>query len=262
MKKNNQFIFIQALNKVVKLCRSKSELLNDIKFIALLGSVKDNEAVENYSDLDILFILESNQSGLIKKNVLEKLKTICEIVSKEYNIKISILPHSIYDFKTYVDFEYLTHYSWGKVFYGSATDFKRFFRKILKLKMTDEKQNAKVILFNLIHARFNFVRKYVSWNKYNTTDYHRALLKLCIDNIFEICDWCLIYNNYWAKTKKEIVYKFNEQFGDKIAFNNIPQWAYFLRKNWNTLKIDKNIKDFCSNTTDFIQNCVKIINHL
>jgi len=233
----NSLKYKKVFEEVVKLTTRDETIKKYIQFIVLLGSVKYGEEVENYSDLDILFILKSNNFGAIEKKVLDRLKKINEKLSKKNNIEISLLPHTIFDFREYVDFNYLIHYSWGKVVYGDHECFNKLFKEIIKEKYTDQKRKE-LIYYNLIHARFNLFRKYLSWNENNKDNYSLTILKLFIDNIIEICDWALVFKNIFKKNKKDIANKFIEEYPN-IKRRNIILKALEIRYLWNTKKINE-----------------------
>ncbi|MCK5026852.1 MAG: hypothetical protein KAS07_00385 [Candidatus Pacebacteria bacterium] len=245
------------LKEISTSCLSNNAIKSNLLFISLLGSTRTHEEVESYSDLDILFILNSNESGAIDQVVLRAFKKMAQDLSKKYSLEISFLTHTIFDFEEYVDFNYLIHYSWGEVLYGDSTEYKVLFQEIIGSKYSDERRRD-LIYYNLIHARFNLIRKYVSWNKFNTVDYKKNILKLIIDLIIEICDWSLVYKNIFKETKKEILKEFNSNF--KLKNGHIPQQAYEIRSKWKDLSFEEDTLDkFIEESILFTQELIEMI---
>lgn len=248
----------ELINDILKSCRGNKYIQGDLIYVALLGSTRTNEEVENYSDLDILLVLKSNRSGTIKKETIGELKKISEQLSGRYSIEISLLPHTIFDFEQYVDFNYLIHYSWGEVLFGDKEKFKKLFKKIIDKKYSD-KVRKDLIYYNLIHARFNLIRKYVSWNSFNKTNYKRDILKLIIDLIIEICDWALVYKNIFKEKKINILEEFDKSF-ILDTYNYIPKQAYKIRSDWSNYKFDETELDkFITESILFVQELIDVI---
>lgn len=233
--------FTKALILSVSLCLKDKDIFDHIEYIALLGSVSEKEEIENYSDLDILFIIKSDCYGKIDRNILGKLKKAHAKVSRKYKIQISFLTHTKFEFQNYVDFEYLYHYSLGKVYYGDAEKFKNIFKEIIKNRWSSSTRRKNLIFYNVIHARFNLFRKFVSTNEYNDKNHYKFLLKLFIDKILEIADWCLIYNNLFEENKISIIKAFQDRF-PKIRHGQVLDIAYKYRKKWNSLNNEKDKK--------------------
>lgn len=249
---------LQITERIVKECIENSEIKDELLFISLLGSSQTNEAVEGYSDLDILLVLKSNESGAIKESTLLELKRLSQKVSSDDNIEVSLLTHTVFDFEEYVDIEYLIHYSWGEVLFGSAKEYKKLFDTIVKKKYS-EKNRKELTYYNLIHARFNLIRQYVSWNKFNKEKYTQAILKLIIDKIIEICDWALVYRGIFKKTKKEVLEDFNNNFRIE-KYSHIPNQAFEIRANWNSYDYtEKELYKFIDESILFVQELVRVV---
>lgn len=247
-----------ALSETLDIIQKNPLLHGKIQFIALLGSVDDEEAVSNYSDLDILLILKSDNYGYIELSVLNTLKEISEKITTKYSLELSLLCHTIFDFEEYVDFNYLIHYSWGRVLVGNSDHFKQIFKKIIERKYSDRNRKD-LIYYNIIHARFNLLRKYASWNGTTKSDYKKFVTKLTINNILEITDWALVYKNIYSKTKKEICSNFKIQFPD-IRHATIPKEALEIRSLWNTYDFSSSQLDiFLEDAIEFVQEIVKYI---
>jgi predicted nucleotidyltransferase len=243
-------IFLKTFNQFIRRSISDVELKQFIEIIALVGSVRTKEAIYSYSDLDILLLIKSNQRGTINFNIINKLKKIVKDLSKLYNVKISLLTHTFNDLEYYVDPEYLIHYSWGRVVYTQGKNLKQEIRKILKNRNYTQKDFQKLIIYNVRHGRFNIIRKFASLNEYNITNYYKSLGKELIDYIFELCEWSLIYNNKWPRTKKKMIEQFSTNY-NKVVDISILKQAEFLRNQW--LKIDsKALKYFIPSAIKFI----------
>lgn len=242
--------------EVVGLSKNNKIINPHIKYIVLLGSVLRNEAVENYSDLDILFIIDSNKSGTMPLKVLKELKKMGNEASRRNNIELSLLPHTIFDLKEYVDFNYLIHYSWGKVVYGNKNNFKKLFKDIIIEKYSNQKRKD-LIYYNLIHARFNLLRKYISWNKNNKQNYKQFIIKLFINNIIEICDWALVYRNIFRKSKKDMVSSFMKEYS-KLKYKNVAKNAIEIRFKWNRQSLsEKKLNEFLKESILLIEEIIK-----
>lgn len=243
--------FVGSLNK----CQV---LLKEVKYVALLGSASSGEEISNYSDIDILLVFKSDRYGCIKSRALEKLRGIAELVSRGAAMPLSILTHTVREFEIYVDFEYLKHYSFGKVLYGSQCGYDRMFRSIIQQKNLSPQDLHIFILKNLYHARFNLFRKYVSYNEFNTSGYVQTILKLFIDNTIEICDWALISKGYWATRKSEIVKKFMALFPN-VKQGCVPASALKIRNSWGRPMSIKSADKFLKNTVQFINGTIEAV---
>lgn len=215
-------IFLIVFNNCINAIKKDKIIMKQIELIALLGSVRENECIFGYSDLDILIILKSNKYGTFKKNVILQLKEIIKKNSKNHQIKISFLTHTFDDFKNYVDIEYLYHYSWGEVVYSKEKSLKKEIEFIMNSKggFTSIKP---LMIYNLRHARFNILREYISLNSYNTSNYFKNFGWKIIDKIFEISDWVLIYDEIWSKNKQEIVFNIKKLYSNKLNINTLEK---------------------------------------
>ncbi|MBI2065533.1 MAG: nucleotidyltransferase domain-containing protein [Candidatus Zambryskibacteria bacterium] len=246
------------LKKIIREYFKNKVIKKELLFVSLLGSFQTGEAINSYSDLDILLILKSDKFGVVKNPILYRLKDLSKNISKKYNIEISLLTHTIFDFEQYVDFNYLIHYSWGDVLFGSKASYQKLFTNIINKKYS-AKFRKDLMYYNLVHARFNLIRQYVSWNKFNKANYEIVILKLIIDKIIEICDWALVYKNIFKKTKKEVLDEFNKKY-DLEKYGHIPEQAYSIRSNWNPNDLNKKeINVFIDESILFVQELVKII---
>ncbi len=255
MKRVTKSVYNSALKDIIKILRAKPELLDDCRFVALLGSVREGEHILAYSDLDILFILKSNSSGSLNPKILLALQKICGVLSKKYPIKISFLTHTEKEFKEYVDYEYLVHYSWGKVLFGDGKLYSGFFQRHLHLKKPVKRELLRQMYNAILHARFNLIRRYVSLNIFNTKRYKRELLKLFIDNLIEIADWRLIAEGIWSTSKRQIMKEIEKT--SKSSSRYILYKAYKYRKNWNNKLAIRSVDDeFFVRSIDFINDCV------
>lgn len=222
----------EAYEKIEKSIKSDKELFRDIKIIALLGSASDKEESEGWSDLDILIVLAANPSGEININKLNKMKTIAEKISSQYVFPISLLPHTENDFKNYVCFEYLRHYSFGKVTYAQDSSLKNVIENILRQRNVSEKERRSYCLYHLRHIRFNYLRKYISLNNFNTKNAEKELSKLLIDKVIKVTDLALNYSGLWPKNKREIIILAEEKLNISNRQLLVLKKAFSIRKNW------------------------------
>jgi len=250
-------MFLKVFNDCVATIKKNKILIKQIELIALLGSVRENEAILNYSDLDILIILKSNKYGTFNKSVTPNLKRIASKFSKKSTIKISFLTHTFDDFKNYVDVEYLAHYSWGNVVYSKGKFLKKEIDEIIKNRGgLKKKATQSLMLYNLRHARFNVLREYISLNDDVIPNYDRSFAQKIVDKIFEISDWVLIYDGIWSKNKHEIVVNINKLYKNKLNTEALDA-AYLMRKNWNEVS-DSKLKNLMQDIIDYIINIIEL----
>ncbi|MEI7792179.1 MAG: nucleotidyltransferase domain-containing protein [Candidatus Berkelbacteria bacterium] len=210
-----------------------ADLKSEIKLVALLGSTADGEAVPHYSDVDLLVIPNNDDNGRINHDVIVKLKAIATHVSSVNEVKLSILTFTIDDLETFVDEEFLTHFSWRKTTYSKNDDtIQSICNSILaKRKVTAEKMQA-LVVNDLRKMRFDLIRKYISQNEFNSSGYIRAFGREFIDKLFEISDRALIFDGIWSKTKKEVMENIVSNYKDKFD-TTAMQEVYAMRSGWN-----------------------------
>ncbi len=243
-------LFLKAFNHCLKEIKKDKELLKNIEYIGLLGSVREAEAILKYSDLDILIILKTGKNGYIDFPVIESLNKINIKISKKYkDIPISFLTHSFFDFEKYVVFDYLIHYSWADIVFGNKNTFKSRINKIISSKKPSKKNIRGLVGEYLLHSRFNLFRKLASCKK------DKNQIKLILDNIIEICNYQLISNNIFLDKKRDITQEFEKEFPN-IEPKGFAKKSYELRKNWNKEKIPQN---FIKESIIFVNNCVNNI---
>lgn len=240
------------LKEIVSAIKNDSILENNVINAALLGSFRTKEVAEKYSDLDILLILKSNRFGEIDLKVISDLKSLAEKLRK-HGIEISFLSHTIFEFENYVDANYLIHYSWGDVFYGNKKNFSTLFNKIIKTKNFDDRERKQLIKYNIAHARFNLLRKYISWTDFSR-DGLKKLLKLYIDGTIEICDWALVYKNIFLQRKREMLKRFSAEYKDWEDVRLLDE-IIGAREGLAGTKIDKR------SANAFIQKLIKLIDY-
>lgn len=218
--------------KVEDLIKKDSYLINDVILIALLGSAADKEESSVWSDLDILVVLKTNQGGSISIENYTKLRQMAEKVSKDVDFPVSILPHSLDDFKNYVAFEYLKHYSLGECTYPSPDKLQEVISSVLEKRNVSNEVRQNYCLYHLRHIRFNLMRKYASINKHNNSEPNKEFLKLLIDKMIKVTDLALNFNDYWPKTKQGIY----ETSKEKLNYNNeVLGTALELRHDWGNV---------------------------
>jgi predicted nucleotidyltransferase len=233
-------IFLDALEDSKKELFADKELLADIELITLLGSVADGDAVEVYSDLDILIMIKTNNFGTYSLDTVNKLRLIVEKLSAQHNVRISFMTFTRFDLDNWVDAEFLTHFSWGRTIYANGPDLRQISEEILKkrnIKQDPQKEMRSIVISGMNHLRFDLSKKYIYKNKHNTTNYIRDFGRDFIDKMFEVCDWYLIYENIWSKNKREItenICRFLDQDDSQVI-----KKAYDIRENWNFISDDE-----------------------
>ncbi|OGM94988.1 hypothetical protein A2524_02765 [Candidatus Wolfebacteria bacterium RIFOXYD12_FULL_48_21] len=243
------------IDQIIKDLRSSinDAALDDIEFLALLGSYRENEAIAGYSDCDFLFLLKADQYGNISNKTLESLKEIALGLSARYAIVFSFLTHTEFDLREYVDIEYLEHYSWGNVLIGEESEYQKLFITILAGKDTAESARKALMYYNVIHARFNILRKYVSINRYNSKKAEKDIAALLVDKVIEIIDWILIYDGDYFGTKQEIVDQFKLRYEDidRSTLNSILPLRSELGGDMEMQKLN-----------NFNRNAIELLNQL
>lgn len=247
--------FKKAYSDIEKKIKADKELISSIKILGLLGSVADEEGSSSWSDLDVLVVLKTNKLGSISSIVLNKLKKISEKVSERYSFPISILPHTEDDFRNYVCFEYLRHYSEGKITYPTQSSLKKVIFKLLDNRKTSERVRRSYCLYHLRHIRFNFIRKYISVNKYNSKEPSKQICKLLIDKMIKVTDLALNYHDIWPIRKQDILNEANKNLS--IDTSELKE-ALGLRTKW-TKVTEIDAKNFLSNGIRYLHRVIENI---
>ncbi|PIS14548.1 hypothetical protein COT64_02065 [Candidatus Shapirobacteria bacterium CG09_land_8_20_14_0_10_39_12] len=242
--------FNLAYSKIEQKIKSNKRLFKSVKIIALLGSVPCGEKSNQWSDLDVLVVINSTPSGNIPFGHLQTLKNITKEVSSNYSFPISIFPHTIDDFKKYVCFEYLIHYSSGYCTYPNSKALKNIIKQILKSRNVSEKIRKGYCIYHLRHIRFNLLRKYISLNEYNSKDCNTKFLKLLIDKMIKVTDLALNYSDIWPRNKREILEKAKKNLTFDVSILND---ALKMRTNWASIT-DKDAKKFISRGILYLYN--------
>lgn len=198
-----------------------------LAFAGLLGSTAAEEAVEYYSDLDILLVLDTDRTGNIDLKVIRELQTLAETLQPQYpSIQISLLTHSWNDFQNYVNFEYLKHYSCAEIgFERTKGEFDSRLGK--EYERADGKQSDVVIRYctnQLRMFRFNVLRKCASPIE------KKSLTKYLIDSLFEVLDFASIAEDQWVDSKHGLIEQI-ESLYPKID-SSPARIAYNVRANW------------------------------
>ncbi|XOB46466.1 MAG: hypothetical protein ACKKMV_03380 [Candidatus Nealsonbacteria bacterium] len=150
-------------------------------------------------------------------------------------MNLSILTFTRDDLETHIDKEFLTHFSFRNTIYAASGEtLEKICKDILLKRGCSKKEIRELIIRKSRWVRFNITRKYISKNKYNTKNYVREYGRELVDRIFQISDWCLIYDNIWSKTKKEIKDNIVSRYKTMFDIEKIEQ-AYKIRKEWNEI---------------------------
>lgn len=244
--------FNEAYQTIESLIRKDEVLFSGIEIIALLGSTADGEESIKWSDLDVLVVLKSSGLGKIDMAHINKLKQITEKVSATYDFSISILPHTKDDFTKYVSFEYLKHYSFGKVTYPKPDALECLIDPILEKRSITEGQRRSYCLYHLRHVRFNFIRKLVSINKHNHPEPSKEIVKLLIDKMIKVTDLSLNYYDIWATTKNGILLSAKKYLEIDTTSLTI---ALQMRSRWNEVT-DTECEQFINKGVEYLLDTI------
>lgn len=253
LKKMNKFN--KAYAEIESLIKSDSSLFKEVKTIALLGSVSDGEESNEWSDLDVLLILKSNDLGTLDLNALDKLKKIISDLSKKYDFPISLLPHTVDEFENYVCFEYLKHYSDGKVTYPKSDSLKQIINEILERRNVNERERKSYCLYHLRHVRFNYLRKMASINENNSSRPNKEICMLLIDKMIKVTDLALNYFDQWPMRKNDVLAQAKETLD--ISVEPLEN-ALSVRKRWAEVTEEES-KEFIKTGTDYLIETVEYI---
>lgn len=171
----------------------ESDIFDQVFKMGISGSFNDQEGVETWSDLDILFILKCDEIGNIKISTLIKLREIHKkIVEKYPDLEISFLTHTYNDLENYVSFGYLENYKFATFdIENDSVSFKEYIENIISERNISEKTRKRYVVYHLRHFRFNLLRKVVC------TQENKATLKMIVDKIIETM---ILYFIFFDKT--------------------------------------------------------------
>lgn len=245
---------VSCFKEFAGLCKKSPLLRREIETVALIGSAGADEAVVGWSDLDILVVVKSSRTGNVSFKVVSGLKATCEHLSAKYSFPVSILPHSVDDFKNYVSFEYLYHYNLTS---GSnlsdKSELGQVLEAVLRSRAISEETRKRYCIYHLRHLRFNLTRKYVSLNKHNSGNYAKELGKLVINNLFKTCDLLLNFFDIWPVSKRDIVNLVSINYPDVVE-PPVLENAAALRSSWDSVaEVD---------ILDALPNIIKTINKI
>jgi len=225
-------IFSLAIKDSLNFLLADKILYDHISYIGLIGSLNSDEDILGWSDVDFLMIINSDNDGNLTIDVLSRLKEIHKKVKSKYPfVKFSFLPHTIYDLKNYVCFEYLINYSYARCLFSKTNKeyLTTTIQEILKSRNLTGEVMKRYSLYHLRHLRFNLVRKYVSWD-----EDIKALGKLIIDNLIESTIFINAFNGNIEKSKIKSI----ETAGNIILnkkFIKVLNDSYKLRSKWDRI---------------------------
>lgn len=233
------------------------EVIEAITHIGLVGSVNDREMVAGWSDLDIMLILKSDNSGTIPTEVLLKLKNIHAKLAYMYpSIEISFLTHTLKDFTDYVAFEYLKNYQYASYSYiNSDVVVKDFIQNVLDNRNINSEIEKRYAVYKFRHMRFNLIRMVASWGAKND----RGVAKLIVDRIVESAIFLLGFHGEYFKTKNE---RLNRITSDS-SFEEIAEfykYANETRFNWSSIT-DKDLGLIIKTGLDYLSRIEAFIHH-
>lgn len=250
-------IFLNATKYTINLIKKDPFLMKRIEHVSLIGSVADREAIPHYSDIDLVVIPKANEYGRCDLEVIAKLKTIARTTSSKYDVKLSLLTFSRNDLENFVNEEILTHFSSKKTLCTYGPTLKQICGDILQEKDSSLGRMRVLMANSLRKSRFDLIRKYVSANEFNTYDYVRTFGRELIDQIFQLSDWCLIYNNIWSMTKREIVQNIVKNYSKKLDVQAIRE-AYKIRKHWNDIT-DNELENYFPSGVQYISQVIELV---
>jgi len=225
-------VFSSAIKDSLDSILANKILFDRIFFIGLIGSLNSNEDVLSWSDVDILMIIDSDKDGNLSLEVLTRLREVHEKVQQKYpHMKISFLPHTIYDLDNYVCFEYLINYSYASCLFTKTSSeyLKQLIQKILRGRKLSAEVMKRYSLYHLRHLRFNLIRRYVCWN-----EDIKGLGKLVIDNLIEATIFINAFNGNVEKSKIKSIETASKVIRDKKILRVLNE-SYELRSKWDNI---------------------------
>lgn len=236
---------------LVDIVDEDSILQKEIIKLGITGSVNDDEIVDGWSDLDLIFILKCDSDGNIETNTLLKLRNIHAGLSKKYpEIEISFLIHTYNDLENYVSFVYLEHYKFASFAVNKdGSDFKEYIENIIEKRHINEKIRERYSVYHLRHFRFNLMRKIVAIKD------DEAVLKMLIDKIIETM---ILYLNFYGRVVQGKSNRVNvlSKIGVEDSIIEIYKKAIQIRENWSKIDISK------VNVGEWIKNFGKIESYI
>lgn len=242
-------LFSSAIKDSLDLLLADKILFDRISFIGLIGSLNSSEDILSWSDVDVLMIIDSDKDGALSPEVLSKLKETHEKVQQKYpHMKISFLPHTIYDLDNYVCFEYLINYSYASCLFTRTSKeyLKQLIQKILKGRKLSAEVMKRYSLYHLRHLRFNLIRRYVCWNEDII-----GLGKLIIDNLIEATIFINAFNGNIEKSKIKSIETASKVIRDKKVINVLNE-SYKLRSKWDNID-DETILKFIPSALECLE---------
>lgn len=225
-------VFSSVIRDSLDLLLADKILHDRTSFIGLIGSLNSNEDILSWSDVDILMIIDSDKDGNLSPDVISKLKEAHEKIQQKYpRMKISFLPHTIYDLNKYVCFEYLINYSYASCLFTRTSEeyLKQQIQNILKGRKLSAEIMKRYSLYHLRHLRFNLIRKYICWN-----DDIKGLGRLFIDNLIEATIFINAFNGNIEKSKIKSIETASKVIRDK-KITRILNESYELRSKWDNI---------------------------
>ena len=173
---------IEAFNFIKDRVMNDAILVDNLIDIGTLGSVNDNEGVKDWSDLDILLVLRSDEFGNIGIEIINKLREIHnECVTTYSDLDVSLLPHTMYDFEKYVAYEYLRNYQFATIYSSKeSVSFRDRLQKIIDDRNVSLEVQKRYAIYRARHLRFNLIRAIASWSGDD-----KPMAKLVIDRLIQ-----------------------------------------------------------------------------
>lgn len=224
--------------KIEELIKQDKTLLNAITHLGTVGSVNDNEAVQGWSDLDIFIITSSDEFGNIPQDIVMRLKKVHNQTSSLFpGVEISFLPHTLYDFKNYVAYEYLKNYQFATIRYkDSPVDVRNYIEDVLNEREVTQEVRKRYAVYRLRHLRFNLIRAVASWKGKD-----KQIAKLIVDRIIEIQIFICGYNNVFLQHKYERTDELHNLIDDDKVLSIFTRMMK-IRARWPTITEEQSSK--------------------
>ena len=215
-------------SKVLEYISDDECVSDEVLKIGLVGSVNDDESVDTWSDLDILFILKCDATGNIKTSTLLRLRELNKKISSIFaDVEISFLTHTYDDLEKYVSFGYLENYKFASFDVDNDfINFTEYIDQIIEKRGIKNLIRKRYTIYHLRHFRFNLIRKVLLIRD------TKGAIKQIVDKIIETMILVSIYNDENIKGKKDRLSLIRELVDDQDvlsiyeeSFKNREQWA-------------------------------------
>lgn len=201
----------------------------NLKGILLIGSYLSKRYIDNWSDIDLIIIVNE-----INSEVIEKIKA----ESNKYNTKIGITLYSLNDIKKRKIDSKTTYY----FYLYNKKNLNYIYSKELKLPIIN-KQDMIDKTYNLLYNNLHVCKRNLLYKNKS-----KDLAKSQFKNIYSIIKTYLIINDIYPLNYEETFEKFNKHYGfEKFDY------VKFI-KNYRNNKVDYDyIDNYSINLINFIE---------